>query len=431
MGEEIVGRSDSPGDETAGTLTENGTDSSVLGEVPMEAADEQNYSYWPSVRFDVAPHRTYHFSQQFRGSTASNNFLKGVKWSPDGSCFLSSSEDNKLRLFSLPDYYDGCEASAYAAAPGRDSYGASMIMDEGEPVYDFCWYPYMASSDPVSCVFATTTRDHPIHLWDATSGSLRCTYRAYDAVDEITAAISVAFNPAGTKIYAGYNKCIRVFNVHRPGRDFVQHSTLKGNKEGQTGVISSIAFSPHHGGMLATGSFSQSTAIYREDNMELLYLLHGQEGGITHVQFSNDGNYLYTGGRKDPYIMCWDVRKAVEVVYKFYRSSAQTNQRIYFDLDPHGRHLGTGGQDGLVHIYDLQTGQWISGFQAATDTVNGFAFHPSLPMAVSSSGHRRFQVPDDEDDNLPLTDDENCVSVWSFSCGSTIETGDIDETLAA
>ncbi|CAN1120203.1 Telomerase Cajal body protein 1 [Linum perenne] len=203
MGEEIAGRSDSLGDETAGSLTENRTDSSVLGEVPMEAAaqsaDEQNYSYWPSVRFDVAPHRTYHFSQQFRGSTASNNFLKGVKWSPDGSCFLSSSEDNKLRLFSLPDYYDGCDASAYAAAPGRDSYGAGMIMDEGEPVYDFCWYPYMASSDPVSCVFATTTRDHPIHLWDATSGSLRCTYRAYDAVDEITAAILVAFNPAGTK----------------------------------------------------------------------------------------------------------------------------------------------------------------------------------------------------------------------------------------
>ncbi|CAN1180975.1 Telomerase Cajal body protein 1 [Linum perenne] len=118
---------------------------------------------------------------------------------------------------------------------------------------------------------------------------LRCTYRAYDVVDEITAAILVAFNPAGTK----------VFNVHRPSRDFVQHSILKGNKEGQIGVISSIAFSPHHGGMLATGSFSQSIAIYRkEDNMELLYLLHGQEGGITHVNFSNDGNYLYTGGRK-------------------------------------------------------------------------------------------------------------------------------------
>ena len=35
--------------------------------------------------------------------------------------------------------------------------------------------------------------------------------------------------------------------------------------------------------MLATGSYSQTTAIYSEDNMELLYILHGQEGGVTHV----------------------------------------------------------------------------------------------------------------------------------------------------
>lgn len=50
-----------------------------------------------------------------------------------------------------------------------------------------------------------------------------------------------------------------------------------------TGIISAIAFSPTHTGMLATGSYSQTSAIYREDNMELLYVLHGQEGGITHV----------------------------------------------------------------------------------------------------------------------------------------------------
>lgn len=93
-------------------------------------------------------------------------------------------------------------------------------------------------------MFATSTRDHPIHLWDATSGQvpsscydylhvcvcslsefvcmtfqyalfcmflaecqvffkfefqLRCTYRAYDAVDEITAAFSIGFNPGGNK----------------------------------------------------------------------------------------------------------------------------------------------------------------------------------------------------------------------------------------
>ncbi|CAN1841101.1 hypothetical protein LINPERHAP1_LOCUS36344 [Linum perenne] len=47
-------------------------------------------------------------------------------------------------------------------------------------------------------------------------------------------------------------------------------------------------------------------------------------------------------------------------------------------------------------------------------------------MSVSSSGHQRLQIPDDEDENFPLTGDENCVSIWSLSCRSTIKTGDID-----
>ncbi|KAK0577970.1 hypothetical protein LWI29_003093 [Acer saccharum] len=322
-------------------------------EVVAEATEQSQQEYtWPPIRFDVPPHRTYHFLNQFKTTSVPNNFLKGIKWSPDGSCFLTSSDDNTLRVFTLPENGSSHDFNANE----QDSYAADLVVSEGESVHDFCWYPYMSASDPVSCVFATTARDHPIHLWDATTGLLRCTYRAYDAVDEITAAISVAFNPAGTKIFAGYNKSVRIFDIHRPGRDFKQYSTLQGNKEGQTGIISALAFSPTHTGMLATGSYSQTSAIYNEDNMELLYILHGQEGGITH--------------------------------------------------------------DGLVHIYDLQTGQWISGFRAAADTVNGFSFHPYLPMAASSSGHRRFEAPDDGNGDLHLTGDENCASVWSFSYAS-------------
>ncbi|GFQ01813.1 telomerase cajal body protein 1 [Phtheirospermum japonicum] len=166
--------------------------------------------------------------------------------------------------------------------------------------------------------------------------------------------------------------------------------------------------------MLAAGSYNQTTAIYREDNMELLYVLHGQEGGVTQVQFSKDGNYLYTGGRKDPYVICWDIRKTVDIVYKLYRSTESTNQRIQFDIEPHGRYLGTGGQDGLVHIYDLQTGEWLSSFQAALDTVNGLSFHPFHPMAATSSGHRRYGGLDDSQENNSLSVMKNCVSIWSF-----------------
>ncbi|KAL8192514.1 hypothetical protein R6Q57_027699 [Mikania cordata] len=387
-----------------------------VGEI-METAESQ-LEWPPAIRFDVPPHKTYHFYTHFRASSNPNNFLKGVKWSPDGSCFLTSSDDNTLSLFTLPGY-ENYNVSSSAAS--EDSFPANLAITEGEAIYDYCWYPYMSASDPVSCVFATTTRDHPIHLWDTNTGQLRCTYRAYDNMDEITAAFSIGFNPTGTKIFAGYNKSIRIFDIHRPGRDFEQHSTIQGNKEGQSGIISSIAFSPTHAGMLATGSYSQTTAILREDNMELLYVLHGQEGGVTHVQFSKDGNYLYTGGRKDPYILCWDIRNTIEIVYKLYRSTETTNQRIQFDTEPYGRHLGTGGQDGVVHIYDLQTGQWVSSFQAASDTVSGFSFHPFLPMAATASGHRRFGALDDTDDSLGLTllDDENCASLWSFNVYST------------
>eukprot|EP00257_Ricinus_communis_P008248 XP_002525611.2 telomerase Cajal body protein 1 [Ricinus communis] len=414
----------------SGSVPSQSSDGNPMGEEQpsIEVAAETTESVeqdnsWPVIRFDLPPQRTHHFYKQFRSSPIPNNFLKGIKWSPDGSCFLTSSEDKTLRVFSLPDYCSSDDSIACSLDTDQDSYDSSIVVKEGESVYDFCWYPYMTASDPVSCVFASTTRDHPIHLWDASSGLLRCTYRAYDAVDEITAAFSISFNPAGNKMFAGYNKSIRVFDIHRPGRVFEQHSTLQGNKEGQTGIISSIAFCPTHSGMLATGSYSHTTAIFREDNMELLYVLHGQEGGITHIQFSRDGNYLYTGGRKDPYILCWDMRKTAEVVYKLYRSTEQTNQRILFDVEPYGRYLATGGQDGLVHVYDLQSGQWISGFQAAADTVNGFSFHPILPMAASSSGHRRFQVPDDGPEDLCLHGDENCATVWSFSYASAVENG--------
>ncbi|EYU27899.1 hypothetical protein ABFS82_13G114000 [Erythranthe guttata] len=382
---------------------------------------------WPAVHYDVAPYRTYHFFQQFRTADSNpNNFLKGVKWSPDGSCLLTCSDDNTLPIFSLP-YNGSGSLDGSASMPDSDSYAANVAVREGESVYDYCWYPYMSASNPDLCVLATSTKDHPIHLWDSNSGQLRCTYRAYDAMDEITAAFSIGFNPNGNKIFAGYNKTIRVFDVHRPGRDFEQYSTLSGKKEGQSGIISSIAFSPTDSGMLAAGSYSQTTAIYREDNMELLYVLHGQEGGVTQVQFSKDGNYLYTGGRKDPYVLCWDIRKTVDIVYKLYRSSETTNQRIQFDIEPLGRYLGTGGQDGLVHIYDLQTGEWVSSFQAALDTVNGFAFHPFLPMAATSSGHRRFaELVDDSQENNPLNGHENCLSAWSFYSSTADDAANTD-----
>lgn len=375
--------------------------------------------YWPILSFEeTPPQRIYHFHHQFKHSAApaNSNFLKGAKWSPDGSCFLVNSEDNFLRIFDLPSDSSWYSFALDCSSIVDDSFMSSMELCEGEPVYDFCWYPHMLASDPESCVFATTTRDHPVHLWDAVTGQLRCSYRAYDAMDEITAAYSVAFNPSGTKLFCGYNKTLRIFDTSCPGREFQQHSTVTSTKDGQTGVISCLAFNPCNMGILAAGSYDRTTAVYAENNMELLLVLHGQEGGVTQVQFSKDGNYLYTGGRKDPYIICWDLRNTTGIVYKLERLAMDTNQRIAFDIEPCGRHLGSGGQDGYVRVFDLQSGQLLTSFQASEDTSNGISFHPSLPLAVSSSGQRRYEIFDEETEGKNINALENCASVWRFSC---------------
>ncbi|GJX54188.1 AAA+ ATPase domain-containing protein [Tanacetum coccineum] len=49
--------------------------------------------------------------------------------------------------------------------------------------------------------------------------------------------LNAPFPSLGTQIYVGYNKSIRIFDIHRLARDFEQHSTIQGNKEGQQGAF--------------------------------------------------------------------------------------------------------------------------------------------------------------------------------------------------
>lgn len=63
---------------------------------------------------------------------------------------------------------------------------------------------------------------------------------------------------------------------------------------------------------------------------------------ILQVQFSPDGNFLYTGARQDGAILCWDIRNTGEVLYTMQRDTRSTNQRVQFSIEPSGRHLATG-----------------------------------------------------------------------------------------
>lgn len=50
-------------------------------------------------------------------------------------------------------------------------------------------------------------------MWSAIDGTLKCSYRGYDNVDELESAISLTFSYDGSKIYGGYRKSIKIFTT--------------------------------------------------------------------------------------------------------------------------------------------------------------------------------------------------------------------------
>lgn len=110
------------------------------------------------------PRRLFRARGEFCATPATaNNFTKGVRVSPDGLCLLSSSDDRVLRVF---------EVAGDAADTAADDAQSVLQMREGGTVYDAAWYPFMTSQDPGTCIFISTSRDQPVHMWDAYTGGV-------------------------------------------------------------------------------------------------------------------------------------------------------------------------------------------------------------------------------------------------------------------
>lgn len=85
----------------------------------------------------------------WRGSTKNQRFLKGCLWSPDGTCILTVANGNGMHVFELPgDLYT---VDSIGEDRPLDILQSAVHIKEGGSVYDYCWYPFMNSSNPTSC----------------------------------------------------------------------------------------------------------------------------------------------------------------------------------------------------------------------------------------------------------------------------------------
>lgn len=314
-----------------------------------------------------------------RLSTRLKTLPKGVAWSPDGTCLLTACEDCRLQLFEVP------EAVLLSSKAAEDAWRPSLSYNEAEAIYDYAWYPMMHSTSPITCCFAASSRDHPIHLWDAFTGGLRATYAARDHLDEVPSALSLSFSGDGTRLYAGYERTIRVFVTADPGLGCVREvSTSRKQSKGLRGLVGSLAVSSS---LLAAGSYARCAFLF-DEHLQGPCLAVAEEGmgGVTALQFDpRDATKLWTGSRRDRWLRCWDLRKTDAALLRLDRP-CDTNQRLGFHVGADC--VATGSDAGLL-IFKGTTPHWPC---ATGPPVNGCAFHPHVDLLAVATGQRVYDA---------------------------------------
>lgn len=280
----------------------------------------------------------------WRGSSKRQRFLKGCLWSPDGTCILTAVNCDGMHVVELPaDLYAN---ECISINRPLDVLQSAVHIKEAGIVYDYCWYPYMNSSTPASCVWLASRQHEPIQMWDAYKGTLRCSYRGYNAVDEVESALSVTFSYDGCDIIAGYKNSLKIFRTDVPGRDYVN---VPIKSPASTLAVNSIDDTIAVGSWIGTISLHDS----RHPKIECIEQLSGHRAGVTYLRFMAQRNYLVSGARKDCDLLIWDMRNTVAPVHRLART-VQTNQRIYFDVSRDETLLVSGDTTGIIHAWNIQ-----------------------------------------------------------------------------
>lgn len=126
----------------------------VVEDTVAENFIEENLEpiYYPEYQCD-SPWRMICSAHQEYENTKTQGFLKGCKWSPDGTCLLTCSDDGLLRLYDLPaDLYNSHKKSFQGCSISELS--PSLRIKESETIYDYCWHPLMSSWNPETCLYA-------------------------------------------------------------------------------------------------------------------------------------------------------------------------------------------------------------------------------------------------------------------------------------
>ena len=290
----------------------------------------------------------------------SDVFCRSLEWSTDGTCLIATTSLNSIDTFVVPqDLLAQREAPLELTLTTRITSAGVVRAVLGHPDFDL--------QDPSTMLVLSSVRDHPIRLSSAFTTDLIASYPLVNSMtEEYITPHSLHFNPNGGSFVAGSDSRLSFFDLSRPGE--VPMSSLSTKNKfnpatSQSGIVSALAMEPNRD-LLAAGTFARSLGIYEAGGHgEYIAMLslrdneadkHIGGAGITQLQWSSCGNYLYVAERKSDGIMVFDIRKTCQVLSWPEGRNARTNQRLGMDFSKGlsgSQEIWAGDVDGKLRMW--------------------------------------------------------------------------------
>jgi WD40 repeat protein len=375
--------------------------------------------------------------------------VRSVRFSPDGSCIVSSSDDmtrvwnsmtgEVMKAFKLvakvsTNSISFSPDSKHIALGSIDNKIKLLDLSTDEDVIElFSLEGHTAEVTSVAFSpdgkrLTSGSKDETVRIWDIKKGKEVLSLK-HDYID------SVCFTPSGSHVMSLAWDCIQMWAVKTGdciwshyvgiditsfdlspdgmhivagsgnGRLWLLNCTAEGGVtkerkfEGHTERVRSVVFSPD-GAYVASGSDDKTVRVWNfKTEKEAAKPFEGHTSVVLSVHFSPDGTRIVSGAG-DNSILVWDagitIGKGAKPPLKRH-----TDAVTCVDFSPDGTCIVSGSNDNTMTVWNSKTGEAI--MKRHSTGVSSVQFSPNGSSIVSGSS-------------------DGCVSVWDSKTGEEIMT---------
>ena len=218
-----------------------------------------------------------------------------------------------------------------------------------------------------------------------------------------------------------------ILTIHLPDT-FAQehrHTTLTGH----VGTVSSVAFNPADGSLLASGSDDNTIRLWNTITGEHIKTLTGHTRPVSSVAFNPADGSLLASGSDDNTIRLWNTITG-EHIKTLTGHTRPVSSNVAFS--PDGSLLASGSDDNTIRLWDGTTGEHIKTLTGHTEGVLSLAFSPDGSLLASGGGDNTIRLWDGTTGEHIKTLTGHTDIVWSVAFspdGSLLASGTWDNTI--